>query len=331
MSVLKLLRFAAVFALLCAFTPASSYAQSRVGYPDFSFIEKIANPPEKKTEPTKKAPAPVKSAPPPKPAPAAKKQVPPPATKPAIPTKPNSETAAQAPCINCFPESAGKTKNQKDIADFLEQNSADATTSVIQVKSSLNICYTCGKVDPEKLRKAQLEAVAQKHSLKDFPEIEAYSNSSEVEKMIAFAKKKAFKVSKLKCYRAVKNALHAGTLTPSQFSLNGSNVFPETAKKGSGKNAVDDLKDFGFINMLDEKHGYSKFVNDPSSAPKGAILVYKGGTNGGHIEIKGENDLYVSDYKSSKPILLTDWGRQLAGTKNAYKLVGVMIKKPENL
>ena len=158
--------------------------------------------------------------------------------------------------------------------------------------------------------------------------------------MISYAERHSRSTSGGMCYRAVKEALcraprgascRGGSLV-SKY-LHGTPVFPELPSRQKvrlGANATKTLKAEGFINLLDRSE-FSQMIKNPASAPKGAIMIYQGGKNGGHIEIKtghGTSGSYVSDYRAPDSVMKNE----LAGRASRnYKLVGVMIKPAEKL
>jgi len=172
-------------------------------------------------------------------------------------------------------------------------------TSVIEF---LDKCYHKKIIRP-KPRPANLGLTTDTAS-KDFSE---YSNSPEVTKMLKRLRTNATKCTagprnRRKCtgnpsrkpaskptgycFVGVKLGLQAGGLTKGY--MNGL----AASKAGSG------LKAEGFKNLMDDPK-YKKMT--PYTAPKGAIIVYAGGPYG-HIEVKGEDNEYISDYQGSKPI-----------------------------
>jgi hypothetical protein len=93
------------------------------------------------------------------------------------------------------------------------------------------------------------------------------------------AQDRAYAHSKSRCWRYVKQALVAAGAVSS---------YPKTAL---AKQAGDELvRDYGFKKLS---------VQDPYSAPLGAVLVY-GGNGAGHVEIRNKTG-FVSDFRASKP------------------------------
>lgn len=93
------------------------------------------------------------------------------------------------------------------------------------------------------------------------------------------AQERAYAHSKSRCWRYVKEALLAAGAVSS---------YPKTAL---AKQAGDELvRDYGFSKIA---------VNDPYSAPIGAVLVY-GGKGAGHVELRDKNG-FVSDFRAVTP------------------------------
>ncbi|QDK36993.1 hypothetical protein [Bdellovibrio sp. NC01] len=155
----------------------------------------------------------------------------------------------------------------------------------------------------------------------DDPYISGYENSKVVEKTIKAAKRLKAKRSKRLCYKYVKNALLAGDMIDS---------YPPG---GFARQGVSDLKAQGMVNLLDNPK-YKALIKKPEDAPKGAVLVYRTGSQPGHIEIKsgkGSDSTYISDYESSNNIQKTVKGVYRAKIGKPYELIGVMILPPEKL
>lgn len=163
--------------------------------------------------------------------------------------------------------------------------------------------YASDPILPELSETAAGEACATCHTgskvlSADLPKVNApltdeaiakYSASQEVENTIAYAKEYVLGRSSDQCYRFVKFALVHGDLV-NKYLI--------------GKFARDAgpaLKDQGFVNLMETKPWKDK-IKSPYDAPKGAVLVYKGGM--GHIEIKtgdvGEGG-FISDYYKDEP------------------------------
>lgn len=144
---------------------------------------------------------------------------------------------------------------------------------------------------------------------KNYPAVARYSTSKAVEKSINYGMRNKERRSKKLCYRYVKRAILGGDLV--------NDYLPG----GKAVNAISDLKRRGFINMMADPR-YKNLIKNPNDAPKGAILVYKHGTDrnhAGHAEIKtdwGNRGGYVSDFfrPTSRPL----YNRVL---------IGVMIKE----
>ncbi|RYF50600.1 MAG: hypothetical protein EOO38_05285 [Cytophagaceae bacterium] len=166
-----------------------------------------------------------------------------------------------------------------------------------------------------------------------YPEIMAYSGSSKVQKMIDVAlensnwvlsQKNRSKVSRRvnyystgNCLRHVKQALVVAGITDSYINASRVNR-PEGLM-------LERLREKKFVNLLNDPK-YSSIITNAASAPKGALLVYAGGGNGGHIEIKtgfGNTGTYVSDFQQSQTIMQNALGGR--SSKN-YRLIGVMVK-----
>lgn len=66
------------------------------------------------------------------------------------------------------------------------------------------------------------------------------------------------------------------------------------------REAKEKLKEFGFINLLDFPENQQ--MHDPLTAPIGAIIVYWDGVsnNPGHVELKANDDEWISDFTSHK-------------------------------
>lgn len=95
----------------------------------------------------------------------------------------------------------------------------------------------------------------------------------------SIAQERAYAHSKSRCWRYVKEALLAAGAVSS---------YPKTA---NAKQAGDELvHDYGFKKLA---------INDPYSAPIGAVLVY-GGKGAGHVEIRNKTG-FVSDFRAQLP------------------------------
>lgn len=147
-----------------------------------------------------------------------------------------------------------------------------------------------------------------------------YSNSVQVQTTINYLEKNyTGKRSRMKCYRVVKEALANQT---KRGKGPGNNLIPKWFASQKAKNAVTDLKKYGFINLL-ENNEYQSIKDNPRLAPKGAVLVYQTKHHRwGHIEVKmdaGENSRFGFDMVNNKPITESRRGKN-------YKLIGVLIK-----
>lgn len=156
--------------------------------------------------------------------------------------------------------------------------------------------------------------------------IRNYSNSEEVEYAINSALKHKTSRSRGQCYHSVKEALAA-------HPHGKKGLIPNLYSDEAARHAEVELKNFGFVNLLDSDP-YKSQITLASQAPKGAVLVYSSGIpcrrsrvpDCGHIEIKtgrrGDN-AYVSDYSDSTPINETPAALRY---HSRYHLIGVMIK-----
>jgi len=233
-------------------------------------------------------------------------------------------TQAEPPCITC------------NANPVVPKNIQDNKKVIKKVQSKTLERITRDRPKTEKTDKSSLAGAA---IWNQYPSIAGYSNSSAVAKMIRFAEDNSKKrVSGGKCYRFVKEALCNADRPACRSKLvrgylNGTPVFPElpsTSEPKIGNNAIRNLKKEGFVDLL-EKPEFSEMIKNPASAPKGAILIYKGGTKGGHIEIKtgyGTSGTYISDFRAPDSVM----GNELAGRASRnYKLVSVMIKPAEKI
>lgn len=170
-----------------------------------------------------------------------------------------------------------------------------------------------GKLEPlppTVKKEISLDAFQSEQNWSQFPEIQKYSNSAQVDQAIKYGLRNKEKRTNRLCYRYVKRALFASDLVssypPGRYARNG----------------VSDLKRQGFKNLLEDPK-YKGMIRSPKHAPKGAVLVYENIRNPrhpGHIEIKtdwGTNGGYVAELYRS-------------GTTEIYqrRLIGVMIKDP---
>ena len=149
-----------------------------------------------------------------------------------------------------------------------------------------------------------------------------------MQQAIDYAMRNKYARSQATCYRSVKKAL-------ASKARGKQGLIPYHYSDMAALNAKNSLKEFGFVNLL-EQEPYKSQINSPSKAPKGAILVYSSGipcgsgrsrvADCGHVEIKTDHagkPGYVSDYYSRDAINETPRAR-VRGT--GYTLVGVMIK-----
>lgn len=248
------------------------------------------------------------------------------------PVKSKAKTEADRPCTTCGLEHP-KPKNQADLEKVakkgIAQNKSTASKHKNGKKRKQLPCVTC---DNEAAKDYPTTAVDSSWS--QFPKIAAYSNSPQVAKMLEFAKKNKLSSSHKRCYRWVKGALCGvnkntlmGYSTPRCAPGSLVSSYPSGSRVSTkNSSAIATLKRYGFKNLLEDPETKS-LIKNPASAPKGAIMIYKGGKNGGHIEIKtgvGGNPDYISDFSAPDSILRND----LAGRASRnYQLVGVMVKE----
>lgn len=251
-------------------------------------------------------------------------------TKPSAPAKSKAKTEAEPPCTTCGEEHP-KPKNQKDLEKVAKKVLEQKKTEKSQKPQ--RACITCGEegIEPKNYPVGVVDT-----SWSHFPKIAAYSSSPEVAKMIDYAKRNQLPSSHSRCYRWVKGALcgldkkyllgrSTGKCSPGSLVSS----YPSGTRVSTrNSSAIQTLKRYGFTNLLDNPETRALITN-PAAAPKGAILIYKGGNNGGHIEIKtgvgGKSD-YISDFNAEESILRNDLGGR---SSRRYTLVGVMVK--ENL
>ncbi len=211
---------------------------------------------------------------------------------------PKSVTESGTTCDNTECENATSSTNNDNINDLTninqkieEQDSQPADTSTPNVTSA-EITYQNSDFDN-------------------------YSNSKEVNNVVKYLENKMYRKGRIKgkCYRVVKYALaYKESLIPKWFSSR------------SAKFAVNDLKKYGFINLLDDPK-YKEVMKDPKNAPRGTVLVYL--TNqalhkNGHIEIKMDHGIQSRyGYGETAQTPITETGGKRA---KYYKLIGVMIK-----
>lgn len=247
--------------------------------------------------------------------------------------KAKSVTEAEPPCLTCntsHPKPKNLTDNEAVAKAGMNQNKKTAAKKSQSQRKQVE-CITCNAEKEPEYPKGKVDS-----SWSQFPKIAAYSNSPQVAKMLEVAKRNKYSTSHKRCYRFVKGALCGldkktvqGTSTSKCAPGSMVSSYPSGSRVStSNSSAITTLERYGFTNLL--THPETKgLIKNPASAPKGAILIYKGGRNGGHIEIKtgvGSDPDYISDFSAPNSILRND----LAGraSKN-YQLVGVMVK--ENL
>lgn len=129
--------------------------------------------------------------------------------------------------------------------------------------------------------------------------IAAYTESSQVAALTRIAGRERRTRGGGNCYSDVKDDLEsAGLIRQSQIDHLG------LAKSAFMAEAA--LEHQGFVDLTDNKAYTDKYGSDPTKAPCGAILVYRGGPRGhGHAETvvcEGNTRRYVSDYRSTRPI-----------------------------
>ncbi len=148
----------------------------------------------------------------------------------------------------------------------------------------------------------------------NYPEVAKYSDSSEVKKTISYAmrNKRSHIGDPPRCYHYVKRWMYRGELVDPEGKI---------VNSPNAKNAVRDLKEQGYINMMEDPR-YKGLIKNPDDAPKGAVLVYRNTRNAhhpGHVEIKtdwGDNGGYVAEVyrKNNQPLINRE-------------LIGVMIEE----
>ena len=251
----------------------------------------------------------------------------------AKPQRAQAAEEGQARCLSCEAESANarKLEMQKFARELMESYNKNK-------KPKQTGCISCGKVEVAKKGQVSL-SVTTDDVWSRYPEIMNYSNSAKVQKMInkalaetsvQYIKAKGKVIgtrsknptkSYGQCLQHAKIAMHAGGLT-SEYG-NYSRVNRETGYPK--KNLVGHLERQGFKDILNDPK-YGGLITSAASAPKGALLVYEGGTEGGHVEIKtefGNKGRYVSDFQSELPIIQNT----TAGlSSRRYKLIGVLVQ-----
>ena len=157
--------------------------------------------------------------------------------------------------------------------------------------------------------------------------IKAYSDSEQVTKTFEWAKSRRPWFAG-NCYRHVKEALANQN---KRGNGPGQNLIPKWFPSAKAKYGVADLKQKGFINLL-ENESY-KDMNS-KSAPHGAVLIYKHVNSkgledkkAGHAEIKFDDE--VNGKKFSKFFYgpLHDYPVNNRN-RSRYILIGIMIKSP---
>ncbi|MBC7370532.1 MAG: hypothetical protein H7326_03145 [Bdellovibrionaceae bacterium] len=243
-------------------------------------------------------------------------------------------TEGNARCINCEMEAQNsrKTPNQEEMSAFAKKLMDNYNASKKAAAKKQIPCVGCGQIESGKNGKVILSATTDDVWGK-FPEVMSYSGSDKVQKMIDTAltnssfilgeqgrprlRKKASFDSTGWCLRYVKKALVGSGVTDGYIG-------GRFVNRPVG-NMLKILKGSGFKNLLDDPK-YNDIIANTASAPKGAILVYSGGANGGHMEIKtefGNTGTYVSDYQQKVSVIQNPLGGRAS---RSYKLIGVMIK-----
>ncbi len=217
------------------------------------------------------------------------------------------KTEAGVACINCDTKNTSTTEPAHDIKNII--NKIEEQQSQNDFKST----------------PSQEEVTLPQGSLGEA--IKKYSESEQVKKTFEWANSKKPWVAG-QCYQHTKEALATQT---KMGSGPGNNLIPNWYASAKAKYGVNDLKQSGFINLLD----HTDYKNMTSqTAPHGAVLIYshvnsKGLEDGkaGHAEIKfddivdGKNvQRYFYGPLHSYPV------NNKAGSR--YKLIGIMIKHP---
>ncbi len=214
-------------------------------------------------------------------------------------TSANDLVAKNSKSIDLFLTNWAGPLNAEPAAEApIEANNAESTLAknkptLAKVKY-LN--YTSG------FRKAAATKVRLKKKVRD--QIADYEESPQISKMLTYAHKKIKPRKVPHCYRAVKLALlNAGLI----------DRYPTGRKADDAIEALKNLKEFGFVNLMKQEPKVFKTIQD---APHGAVLVYKGGPHG-HVEIYDRiHDTGVSDFVRTKVL-------------KTRKLVGILIKKTD--
>lgn len=129
--------------------------------------------------------------------------------------------------------------------------------------------------------------------------ISAYTGSPQIAALMRIAGRERRTKGGGNCYSDVKDDLEqAGLIRQSQIDHLG------LAKSAFMAEAA--LEHQGFVDLTDNESYIKKYGNDPTKAPCGAVLVYRGGPRGhGHAETvvcEGNSRRYVSDFRSTRPI-----------------------------
>lgn len=140
-----------------------------------------------------------------------------------------------------------------------------------------------------------------------------YSESAQVANMIATLKRNLTKTCTAQgCSGKRKPGSVGKCLRYMKFGLIGGGFTKQYSGTRHAKHAGDDLKRYGFKNLMDDP-----ILNQmtPRDAPIGAVLVYSGGKSG-HIEVRSGENEYLSDHSNDIPI--SDYLPR--------KLIGVYVK-----
>jgi hypothetical protein len=235
-------------------------------------------------------------------------------------------------CITCAlkKNNPPKSKNTRDLESVQEVIKPKAKPQADSCKPG---CIDCCDVKKVTASGKVILATATEETWKDFPEVLNYGNSTKVQNMIDDAminssyflgsqgvrtsRKRSPNYSTGWCFRHVKKAILSGGLSDTYMDGIRVNIPKDKAIKS--------LENAGFKNILNDKK-YNGLITNVASAPKGAVLIYEGGGNGGHIEIKtewGTKGTYVSDYRSPNSVLQNE----TTGLKSKnFRLIGVMIQ-----
>lgn len=223
-------------------------------------------------------------------------------------------------------------------ADYIEVTAEKPKAKILKTEVKMeDYCAECNnpamkknsnQKDLDKVTKSVEKDSGIRSDLREM--VKNYSESLEVETTIAKAQKLygRVKTAGLRCYHGVKEALRASPEGTKNSGLASRDISGRAAAS-----AVDHLKEFEFVNLLDSEF-YKSTIKNPSDAPKGSVLVYSSGKkcakdknnpknppilDCGHVEIKISDPGkpgYISDFYS--PVPITDYTK--------YKLIGVMVK-----